>query len=523
MKKMTTTLSALTIAAALMMNLTACTNDDNIATTTEQPETVSQQTTVHVTVGAGIGDGTTRAAVTQEGTTRTLTFTAGDRLYVSEGIYSSNPVKYLVGYLDMVGTPPDGANTATFSGDLSVYLDDGTPSTYDFGDADPLTVGFTDAWLVPAAAPAGFILEKRFFAPVNDAKMIAADVNTLMASALYVSGVYDSSTNSFSLGGEKPILNCTIGNLKKNIEYTVKLRYAMNQSKYESNTSVSETTYDAMTVTSDNYGIARFAISGLTDNFADTYNFYYALQLVPVSGATKTYVLGQKDLGAKVYNVNRDLYGTCRLTVQMPSVPGTTYYEDCSAITVKIGDKVIYQTPSNEMMTFVNGQTTIDCQMDPIDNATLTIIGTKKTGSGTVTYTGTATGVTILSSQTTNVGPITITEKTASTVTWNFSEMSGHPDLFMGYTYKDVTLSGNGDLNINNGSLMAYGSGLTFTAPAGKHFKSIVINATGHANIDGWTNGMEPGIFTSTWTGDASSVSFTGSADGVTSIVFTLE
>jgi len=316
-------------------------------------------------------------------------------------------------------------------------------------------------------------------------------------------------------------LNCTIGNLKENTEYTVKLRHASNQSHYESNTFVSETTYDAMTVTSDNDGIARFAISGLTD-ITGGYNRYYVLQLVPVIGATMTCILGQKDLGAKVYNVTK-LYGTCRLTVQMPSVPSTVYYEDCSAITVKIGDKVIYQTPSNEMMTFVNGQTTIDFLTEEVDDATLTIIGTKTTGSGTVTYTGTATGVTILFKQTTNVGPITITEKTASTVTWNFSEMSGHPDLFMGYTYKDVTLSGNGDLNINNGSLMAYGSGLTFTAPTGKHFKSIVINATGHANIDGWTNGMEPGIFTSTWTGDASSVSFTGSADGVTSIVFTLE
>ena len=218
MKKMTTTLSALTIAAALMMNLTACTNDDNIATTPEQPETVSQQTTVHVTVGAGIGDddGTTRAAVTQEGTTRTLKFTAGDRLYVVERIYSSTPVKYLAGYLDIVGTPAEGATSATFSGDLSVYLDDGTPSTYDFGDADPLTVDVPKAMLVPAAAPAGFILENILTAPVNDAKMIAANVNTLMASALYVSGVYDSSTNSFSLSGEKPILNCTIGNLKKN-------------------------------------------------------------------------------------------------------------------------------------------------------------------------------------------------------------------------------------------------------------------------------------------------------------------
>lgn len=412
MKKMTTTLSALTIAAALMMNLTACTNDDNIATTTEQPETVSQQTTVHVTVGAGIGDGdgTTRAAVTQEGTTRTLTFTAGDRLYVVEGIYSSTPVKYLAGYLDIVGTPAEGATSATFSGDLSVYLDDGAPSTYDFGDADPLTVGVPTARLVPAAAPAGFELGTIPFIDINDAKMIAADVNTLMASALYVSGGYTSSTNSFSLSGKKPILNCTIGNLKENTEYTVKLRHASNQSHYESNTFVFETTYDAMLVTSDNDGIARFAISGLM-NILGSYNRYYVLQLIPTgSGATKTYVLGQKDLGAKVYNVTK-LYGTCRLTVQMPQVPGTVHYEDCSAITIKIGDNVIYQTPSNEILTFVNGQTTIDCQMDPIDNATLTIIGTKTTGSGTVTYTGTATGVTILSSQTTNVGPVTMTKQ----------------------------------------------------------------------------------------------------------------
>ena len=86
-----------------------------------------------------------------------------------------------------------------------------------------------------------------------------------------------------------------------------------------------------------------------------------------------------------------------------------------------------------------------------------------------------------------------------------------------------VTLSGLGDLDFDDGQLDANGSGLTFTAPTGKHFKSIVINATGHANIDGWTNGHGNGNWTSTWTGDASSVSFTGSADGVTSIVFTLE
>ena len=122
---------------------------------------------------------------------------------------------------------------------------------------------------------------------------------------------------------------------------------------------------------------------------------------------------------------------------------------------------------------------------------------------------------------------VKMTEQTASTVTWNFSEMtSEHADLHHGggYTYKDVTLSGSGDLNFDNGSLMAMGD-LTFTAPAGKHFKKIVITATQMANISGsgWTNGGDPGNWTSTWTGDASSVSFNGYAEGVTSIVFTLE
>ena len=85
-----------------------------------------------------------------------------------------------------------------------------------------------------------------------------------------------------------------------------------------------------------------------------------------------------------------------------------------------------------------------------------------------------------------------------------------------------VTLSGMGDLDFNHGSLMSMGN-LTFTNTLGKHFKSIVITATMHADISGWTNDHDYGTYTSTWTGDASSVSFTGSANRVTSIVFTLE
>ena len=122
---------------------------------------------------------------------------------------------------------------------------------------------------------------------------------------------------------------------------------------------------------------------------------------------------------------------------------------------------------------------------------------------------------------------VKMTEQTASTVEWIFSEMtSEHADLFMGYTYKGVTLSGDGDLNFGHGSLYAMGD-FTFTAPTGKHFKKIVITATGIADIrgTGWTNGGEPGNCTSTWTGDASTVTINANsmADGVTSIVFTLE
>ena len=112
----------------------------------------------------------------------------------------------------------------------------------------------------------------------------------------------------------------------------------------------------------------------------------------------------------------------------------------------------------------------------------------------------------------------------ATTITWNFSEMSGHYMLNMGYTNNGVTLSGEGELLFGSGILAAMGS-CTFTAPTGKHFKSIVITATQLANINGsgWTNGGDLGNYTSTWTGDASSVSFSGMADRVTSIVFTLE
>lgn len=142
----------------------------------------------------------------------------------------------------------------------------------------------------------------------------------------------------------------------------------------------------------------------------------------------------------------------------------------------------------------------------------------------TVTVGGTA--ITIVSSEK-NVerGKIyNITRVKPTAVEWIFSEMSGHPDLHHGgYPYKGVTLSGEGHLDLGHGMLDALGD-LTFTNTLGKNFKSIVITATGMNEISGtgWTRGGDPGNLTSTWTGDASSVTFSGMAAGITSITFLL-
>ncbi len=103
-------------------------------------------------------------------------------------------------------------------------------------------------------------------------------------------------------------------------------------------------------------------------------------------------------------------------------------------------------------------------------------------------------------------------------VVWKFSEMSGPVNLSTGYTHEGVTLQGDGSMDLASGEIRV-NSNLTFTAPAGKVFKKIVINAEyGMADImgDGWSE--------NTWTGSSATVSFNfAMADGITSITFLLE
>ena len=121
MEKITKVLSILALGAA--MTMVSCQREELIVETTEETG-VSKVT---VTAGAGIVQ--TKSAVVKVGTIRSLSFTTGDRLYVRGLITGTDPQKIVAGYLDIEGTPDEGATHADFSGDLSVYVftSSGTP------------------------------------------------------------------------------------------------------------------------------------------------------------------------------------------------------------------------------------------------------------------------------------------------------------------------------------------------------------------------------------------------------------
>ena len=78
MKKLMTLAFALTIAAALAMTISSCSSDD-VNEVTPRKSTTEK---IHVTIGAGIDDVTTRSMVANENGNYVLKFTTGDKLYV---------------------------------------------------------------------------------------------------------------------------------------------------------------------------------------------------------------------------------------------------------------------------------------------------------------------------------------------------------------------------------------------------------------------------------------------------------
>lgn len=268
--------------------------------------------TVHITVGANMGEPQTRSAVVTEDGTRTLTFTTGDRLYVW-GYIPGTAYRYIGCYLDLVGTPESGATSASFEGDLVVYEYSGAPSytvkivSHSFSTADPLSECTGVYGVLVHKDAVGFQVNYGDRKGYYMTDRVASSVENLMTQIMEVRGSYNSGTKSFPLSVDlwgyssdewcAPIFNCTISGLKPSTTYNVSHIY---EATFED--ALDEHGNYLGTITSDAEGNATFAcynvcvkaakyhvLKFLTEDYTDDRNVY----------------LGSKALADKVYNITR--------------------------------------------------------------------------------------------------------------------------------------------------------------------------------------------------------------------------
>lgn len=311
----------LVMAAAFMMGmslttgLTSCSSDDDVTQTA--PQGVS---TIHVSVGASVADAGTRSTVetTTDGgkTTSTLQFTTGDRLYVHHQLTQDWPRKFIAGFLE--NKSMEDGTTATFEGDLNVYVEDSyqneqsewvfrlAPSTYEFGDSDPL-VGATAILFHEGAKNNTMFIDDETLEVTFSAAAMASSVDDLMTSLLKVEGTYNTTTQQFSLSPSAGcIVNCTITDMTLTGDFTVS--YWSGSSL----TNLIKQTEKVLTKATANSDFT-FAFFGKTGG-----NYYHQIRIESATHVTKVINLGQKTLASgsgtnKIVNVSRS-WGTFSIT-----------------------------------------------------------------------------------------------------------------------------------------------------------------------------------------------------------------
>lgn len=297
MEKMIRLMFILALCTGMIMADTSCQR--------EEPVT-SSLSKVSVTAGAGIM--LTKSAVVSSGTTRNLTFTSGDRLYVRGEITGTDPQKIVAGYLDMDGTPDTDGTGATFSGDLEVFEYNQSARRYDassfeFTDAsDPFADCTSIKGTLVHEGAEDFVvdeLKNSFYR-----SWVADNVEELMTKHLEVYGFYDSGSFSLCTRNDEsrctPIFNCTLNGLPA--DATCSLHYFYDDEvddgfNYDRGYKIGE-------ITTDGSGNANFAcyVSGVA-----TSNSYHGIQLRTDSDIMIAN-LGKKALVSKVYNINREVY-----------------------------------------------------------------------------------------------------------------------------------------------------------------------------------------------------------------------
>ena len=318
--KCTKMLGWLVMAAAL--SFTACSSEDNLTQepTTQQPTETA--TNIHVSVGAGIDNATTRSTVDYNSSTktRTLKFTTGDKLYIYREIPGDGMLR-LAGELTMKdGTLANDGLSATFEGDLRICNQFGQEAPYDFGNGDPLT-GST-AYLLHKDLAAGlYTILSNGSVMLNMGGMAADDVETLMTTALVVTGQYNGSAYQLSTTDTPaPILNCTIAGLTASQTYGFKL--------YKDGKNAVYVEHDT-----DASGTATFAFASLESGTG-----HWTLDVKQSGTVVSSIDLGNRELTSKVYNISRYWYGgAMHRLVDLGNVNTSTHPD---GLTLQDGDAV---------------------------------------------------------------------------------------------------------------------------------------------------------------------------------------
>jgi hypothetical protein len=334
-------LGTLAMTAAVAMVVGACSSDDNLVDNgADNGSTAARSVTV--TVGAGIADDAATRSAVVNGTdaetgkpTRTLKFTAGDKLYVHCKIDNKN---YKSGMLTMVGEPTNDGKNATFSGEMTAYKkynefienDD-----YDFGE-DPLDG--TTATLVHEGMKSKEESEEDadYYISINGGKIYfsktyANDVETLMTKRLQVTGDYVSGSGYTLTAGA--IFNCTFTGLEAETDYLLRLHYPVGNGYY------SGTTFCNFTTDENGTGTVAFT-PDYTDNRSWEINLSkYANNNTIVVG---TISLGERAFEAgKVYNLRRHWNGEAfEKTIPLETVSSAITVPDGYTLTGELKSKV---------------------------------------------------------------------------------------------------------------------------------------------------------------------------------------
>lgn len=538
MKKEIRTLAALLIASAAFV---ACSSDDNIIANENQQPVIGKYT---MTVNATKGDDATTRALSLDGKTLNVKWAATDEVSVFPEAWSRTA------YGTLTAAASDNGSTS-LTGDLTSAPTAGDQLNLLFPRATWDYTGQTGVLLSTANS-----IEKKFDYALANVEVASVDGNKI------------TTTGDAAFQSQQAIVKFILKNKSDNSSLNASSLTVSAASKKLVTGKGFNTISRHSGYTYDNGSAAADATSNLVDGNTGTkwcsnpghktdgryFCEFHTANAVQVDGYTlttgtdnetwngrnpKDWVLKAKvnsgDTWTTIATVSNDATMEDKNTTPYDfdvDTPGEYQYFRIEISSTRGGDGTMQL---GEMQLFAKNYGTAygDLTVTPASATSEIFVALRNENGSPDTYMLSAnvgekkyafskSGVTFQNGKYYEI-TVKMTEQTASTVEWIFSEMSEeHADLDEGYTYKGVTLSGMGDLNFDNGSLLAMGN-LTFTAPTGKHFKKIVINAQ-EADIrgTGWTNDYGNA---STWTGDASTVTLDShsTADEVTSIVFTLE